>query len=55
MSNVCQDGDRHDHVASRGAAKERMEAIAALPGRPFQIIVNFQIPGDPPVRRTLSL
>ena len=36
-------------MASRGAAKERMEAIAALPGNPFQIIVNFQIPGDPPV------
>jgi hypothetical protein len=26
-----------------------MEAIAGLPNSPFQLIVNFQIPGDPPV------
>lgn len=44
-----RDGDRHDHIAVRGMAKARREAIAALPGNPFQFIVNFQIPGDPPV------
>ncbi len=44
-----KDGDRHDHVASRGLAKQRREKIASLPGNPFQIIINFQIPGDPPV------
>eukprot|EP01034_Spumella_vulgaris_P025050 gene25050-31460_t len=43
------DNKRHDHVVSRGAAKRRMEAIAALPGQPMQIIINMQIPGDPPV------
>ena len=43
--------DRHDHVVTRGLARRRREAIAALPSRPFQFIVNFQIPGDPPVSR----
>ena len=42
--------DRHDHVVRRGLARRRLESIAALPGQPFQFIVNFQIPGDPPVR-----
>lgn len=46
---ASKDGDRHDHIAIRGLAKARREAIAALPGNPFQIIINFQIPGDPPV------
>jgi hypothetical protein len=45
----AKDGDRHDHVASRGLAKQRREAISALPGNPFVIVANFQIPGDPPV------
>lgn len=49
----AKDGDRHDHIASRGLAKKRMEEIAKLPGNPFQIIINFQIPGDPPVRFTM--
>ncbi len=44
-----KDGDRHDHVAARGLAKKRREGIAALPGNPYQLIINFQIPGDPPV------
>ena len=44
-----KDGDRHDHIAVRGLANSRREAIAALPGSPFQILLNFQIPGDPPV------
>lgn len=44
-----KDGDRHDHVASRGLARKRVETIAALPGSPFQLVINFQIPGDPPV------
>lgn len=42
-------GDRHDHIASRGRAKKRVESIAQLPGRPFQLVLNFQIPGDPAV------
>ena len=41
--------DRHDHVASRGLAKQRVEAISSLPGQPFVIVVNYQLPGDPPV------
>lgn len=36
-------------MALRGVAKERREAISRLPGHPFQMIINFQIPGDPPV------
>lgn len=41
--------DRHDHVASRGLAKQRVEAITSLPSRPFVIVINYQLPGDPPV------
>lgn len=44
-----KDGERHDHIALRGLARSRRDTIAALPGNPFQIIMNFQIPGDPPV------
>lgn len=44
-----KDGDRHDHVVSRGQAKKRLESISNLPGNPFQFVVNYQIPGDPPV------
>ena len=40
--------DRHDHVASRGLAKQRVEAITSLPSHPFVIVVNYQLPGDPP-------
>lgn len=44
-----QDGERHDHVASMGLARKRIEAISSLPGNPFIFVINFQIPGDPPV------
>ena len=44
-----QDGDRHDHIVSRGAAKRRLQALRTLPEKLFFICVNFQIPGDPPV------
>jgi len=44
-----RDGDRHDHVVSKGLAKERLQAILSLPHSPFLIVVNYQIPGDPPV------
>ena len=44
-----QDGERHDHVASMGLARKRIEAISSLPGKPFIFVINFQIPGDPPV------
>jgi Protein ENHANCED DISEASE RESISTANCE 2, C-terminal len=36
-------------VAQRGRARDRVEEIARNAGNPFQFIVNFQIPGDPPV------
>ena len=46
---LLQDGDRHDHIVSRGAAKRRLQALRTLPEKLFFICVNFQIPGDPPV------
>ena len=42
-------GDRHDHIVSRGLAKTRLDALRTLPDDLFFIIINFQIPGDPPV------
>ena len=44
-----KDGDRHDHVASRGLARERLDVLRNLPGNPFVLVINFQIAGDPPV------
>ena len=44
-----KDGDRHDHIVSRGFAKTRLVALRSLPDDLFFIIINFQIPGDPPV------
>ena len=44
-----KDGDRHDHIASRGKAKQRLEALRTLPEKLFFIVLNFQVPGDPPV------
>ena len=43
------DGNRYDDIANKGLAKQRRETIGNLPGHPFQLIVNFQAPGDPPV------
>jgi hypothetical protein len=42
-------GDRHDHLACRGAAKRRLDALRTLPDDLFFLIVNHQIPGTPPV------
>lgn len=39
-------------MVSRGAAKERVDELHKLPGCPFVFVVNFQIPGDPPVSLT---
>jgi hypothetical protein len=60
-------GTRHDHIASMGRAKERIDALNrssvtsfpsspsllillnSLPEPPLLFVMNFQIPGDPPV------
>ena len=44
-----KDGDRHDHIVSRGLAKARLDALRTLPDDLFFFVINFQIPGDPPV------
>jgi hypothetical protein len=46
---------RHDHVASRGATKQRIEAVLSLQDPPFLFVMNFQIPGDPPVSLCMIL
>ena len=43
------ENQRHDHIVSRGKAKQRLEALRTLPEHLFFIVLNFQIPGDPPV------
>ena len=45
----AKDGDRHDHVVSRGKAKQRLEALRTLPEHLFFIVFNIQLPGDPPI------
>ena len=47
--NIDRDGDRHDHIAQRGVVKRRIDAIQCLKDPPFLFILNFQIPGEPPV------
>ena len=42
-------GPRIDHVSSLGKCKERIEAITSLEDSPFVLVLNIQIPGDPPV------
>jgi hypothetical protein len=43
------EGDSHFHVATRGVVKRRIEAAMTLKQPPFLFIINFQLPGDPPV------
>jgi hypothetical protein len=40
---------RHDHISSQGAMKARLEAIKTIAEPPFVFVMNFQVPGDPPI------
>jgi hypothetical protein len=46
--DVSKYGDRLDHIAAIGRVKRRVEIMTSLPGNPFVILLNLQIPGDPP-------
>jgi hypothetical protein len=46
---TVEDGDRDDHVAIKGRVKRRLDILNNLTDKPFVFILNFQIPGDPPV------
>jgi hypothetical protein len=52
MENIHVDtakyGDRLDNIAAIGRVKRRIEIMNALQGNPFVIVLNLQIPGDPP-------
>lgn len=50
--DASKDGDRHDHVCSRDAVQRRIEAVLSLRDPPFLFVMNFQVPGNPPVRFT---
>ena len=43
------ENQRHDHIVSRGKAKQRLEALRTLPEHLFFIVFNIQLPGDPPI------
>lgn len=45
--DVSIDGDRHDHIARRAGVRRRIAALRNV--SPFILVLNFQIPGDPPV------
>lgn len=47
--NTARYGERLDHIAAIGRVKRRIEIMNGLPGNPFVIVLNLQIPGDPPV------
>jgi hypothetical protein len=40
---------RHDHISSQGAMKARLEAVQTIEEPPFVFVMNFQVPGDPPI------
>lgn len=45
-------GDRHDHIVSidQGVVKQRVDVISSqIEGNPMVLVLNIQIPGDPPV------
>jgi hypothetical protein len=46
--DVAKYGDRLDNIAAIGRVKRRIEIMNALQGNPFVIVLNLQIPGDPP-------
>ena len=41
-------GDRLDHICAIGRVKRRVEIMHSLPGNPLVLVLNLQIPGDPP-------
>jgi len=42
-------GSRIDHISSIGKCKQRIDAITSIEDNPFVLVLNIQIPGDPPV------
>ena len=42
-------GGRAKTIVSRGRARARLEQLRELDGAPFVMVVNFQVPGTPPV------
>lgn len=47
--SVREGKSREDHIVSRGRARARLEQLRELDGAPFVMVVNFQVPGTPPV------
>lgn len=46
----CPDhAHREDHIASRGRMAQIITSLTSTPERPFLFILNFQVPGDPPL------
>jgi hypothetical protein len=41
--------DREDHIARRGEVAQLVAAVSRLQDRPFVFLLNFQVPGDPPL------
>lgn len=42
-------GDRHDHIARYGIVKKRIAVIRRLPDVHSVLLLNIQLPGDPPI------
>jgi hypothetical protein len=47
--DVAKYGDRLDHISAIGRVKRRIEIMNRIPGKPLVLVLNLQIPGDPPV------
>mmetsp|Transcript_4835 Transcript_4835/g.6750 ORF Transcript_4835/g.6750 Transcript_4835/m.6750 type:complete len:344 (-) Transcript_4835:137-1168(-) len=47
--DVDKFGDRVDHIATVGKASKRVAALSGLQEKPFVLVFNLQLPGDPPI------
>lgn len=47
--DVDKFGDRVDHIATVGKASKRVSALTGLQEKPFVLVFNLQLPGDPPI------
>jgi hypothetical protein len=42
-------GDRLDHLSAIGRVRRRVQIMSQIQDKPFILLLNLQIPGDPPV------
>jgi hypothetical protein len=49
VKNPTKERDRYDHIALYPKVQRKIQALSALQEKPFVVLINIQIPGDPPI------